>query len=89
MTRLLAKRTGTFSETAIDGEVVLLNLTDGTFFSLTGTAAEIWPLIDGTRSRDALVAELAARHGEDADAIAPDLDAFLAALAGAGFVGTE
>ena len=86
MTRPLSKRSAAFSETAIDGEVVLLNLADGTFFSLTGTAAEIWPLIDGSRSRNALLAELAARHGEPAEAIAPDLDAFLAQLGAAGFV---
>jgi hypothetical protein len=86
MTRLLTKNQAAFSETAIDGEVVLLNLKDGTFFSLTGTAAVIWPLIDGTRSRVALLAELVQAHGEDEGVIAPDLDAFLIQLTGAGFL---
>lgn len=86
MTRRLAKRPDTFSETAIDGEIVLLNLSNGTFFSLTGTAAEIWPLLDGARTRDELLDELAEVHGETAAAIAEDVDAFLAQLAGAGFL---
>ena len=86
MSELITKRTKAFSETAIDGEVVLLNLADGTFFSLTGTAAAIWPLIDGSRSRDALLAELAAAFGTAPGAIASDLDEFLGQLGRAGFV---
>lgn len=86
MIHLLAKRSSAFSETAIDGEVVLLNLADGTFFSLTGTAATIWPLIDGSRNREAILTELAAGFDASPETIAGDLDAFLAQLAGAGFV---
>lgn len=86
MTALLVKNQAGFSETAIDGEVVLLNLKNGNFFSLTGTAALIWPLIDGTRSRAASLTDLAQAHGEIESVIAPDLDAFLAQLAEAGFL---
>jgi hypothetical protein len=89
MTQPLTKRLAAFSETAIDGEVVLLNLQDGTFFSLTGTAALIWPLIDGSRDRAALLAELALTYGTESAAIAPDVDAFLAQLAEAGFLAGE
>lgn len=89
MTKPLVKHFSAFSESTIDGEVVLLNLQDGTFFSLTGTAAVIWPLIDGTRTRAVLLAQLAEAHGAAAEAIAPDLDAFLAQLAEAGFVSEE
>ncbi len=86
MTQLLVKNHAAFSETAIDGEVVLLNLKDGTFFSLTGTAAMIWPLLDGTRSRAALLTELAQAHDAAASEIASDLDAFLTQLGVAGFL---
>ncbi len=86
MTRPITKNQAAFAETAIDGEVVLLNLKDGTFFSLTGTAAVIWPLIDGTRSRAALLSDLAQAHDAEETVIAPDLDAFLAQLAEAGFL---
>lgn len=87
MTPALTKRREAFSETAIDGEVVLLNLADGTFFSLTGTAATIWQLIDGQRDRDALLAQVTQVHAAAESEIAADLDAFLTQLAGAGFLG--
>lgn len=86
MTKPLTKRTAAFSETAIDDEVALLNLKDGTFFSLTDSAAAIWPLIDGTRDRAALLAALAQTYDAPPAEIAPDLDAFLAQLSAAGFL---
>ena len=86
MTAAISKRSHAFSETEIDGEVVVMNLDRGDFFSLTGTAAAIWPLIDGSRSRDALLAELAAAFGTAPGAIASDLDEFLGQLGRAGFV---
>lgn len=87
MTAPLTKRTEAFSETAIDEEVVLLNLADGTFFSLIGTGAEIWRLIDGARDRVDLLQALAAMHGTDATAIEADVDGFLGELRAAGFLG--
>lgn len=86
MNQALVKQTTSFSETAIDDEVVLLNLDDGTFFSLTGTAAAIWSLIDGTRDRAAILALLASTYDEAPETIGPELDAFLAQLMAAGFV---
>ncbi|MFM5952816.1 MAG: PqqD family protein [Novosphingobium sp.] len=86
MSALLAKRPDRFVETAIDGEIVLLDLSGGTFFSLTGTAARIWPLINGTRSRAALLAELATAHDAPQAEISADLDVFLGQLVEAGFV---
>lgn len=86
MSGVWQKQNGRSSETAIDGEVVLLNLDDGNFFSLTGTAAAIWPLIDGKRDRDAILAELAMAYDEATDAIGPDVEAFLDQLERAGFV---
>lgn len=86
MTRPLRKCAGAFSETAIDGEIVLLNLADGTFFSLTGTGAEIWRLIDGARDRGALVADLTSAHGASVEQVGADVDVFLAQLREAGFL---
>ena len=86
MNAILSKRDDAFSETTVDDEVVLLNLSDGTFFSLTGTGAAIWRLIDGSRDRQGLIASLAEDYGSDAGTIAPDVDAFLARLDEAGFL---
>lgn len=89
MTRPLEKRVAAFSETMIDGEIVLLNLADGTFFSLTGTAAAIWPLIDGQTGRNGLVATLAQRFEADASQIGRDVDLFLEQLRQAGFLASS
>ncbi|MFN3517094.1 MAG: PqqD family protein [Novosphingobium sp.] len=86
MSAPLSKIAGAFSETEIDDEVVVMRLSDGTFFSLTSTAAAIWKLIDGTRSRDAVLAALTAEFGQEAEAIAADLDAFVAQLGEAGLI---
>jgi pyrroloquinoline quinone biosynthesis protein D len=86
VSKSLSKAEGRFSETEIDGEVVLMNLAGGDFFSLTGTAMAIWRLIDGTRDRAALVAALAVEYDADEAAIAADVDAFLAMLETAEFL---
>jgi Coenzyme PQQ synthesis protein D (PqqD) len=84
----LRKVAGRFTETVIDGEVVVMNLDDGVFFSLTGTAAASWQLIDGTRDRAALVDELAAQFAADSQTIVADLGSFLTQLIEAGLVET-
>jgi pyrroloquinoline quinone biosynthesis protein D len=85
----ITKAQGRFSETEIDDEIVVMNLESGDFFSLTGTAREIWRLIDGTRDRAGLIAALAADYGIDGAAVATDVDEFLAELAAAGLLDGE
>lgn len=86
MSQILRKTEGAYSETAIDDEIVVMSLANGDFFSLTGTAQAIWLLIDGTRTRAALLADLAAQFSCTENQIAPDLDAFLADLGAAGLL---
>lgn len=83
---LLAKQAGRFTETEIDDEIVVMRLDTGEFFSLTGTAAETWRLIDGTRDRSALVKALAAGFGGGEGDIAPDVDEFLTRLKELGLI---
>lgn len=83
----LAKHAGRFSETDIDDEIVVMRLDNGEFFSLAGTAAATWRLIDGTRDRSGLIEALAAEYGADESEIAADVDEFLARLNELGLVG--
>ena len=80
------KLPGTFAENQIDGETVIMQIDTGDFFSLAGSALAIWQLLDGTRDRDALIAELCADFGTDETTVAGDLDAFLASLKDAGLI---
>jgi pyrroloquinoline quinone biosynthesis protein D len=82
----IARAEGRYSETEIDGEIVVMNLESGEFFSLTGTAREIWLLLDGTRDRSGLIAALAADYGTDDKAVAADVDAFLTELLATGLL---
>lgn len=86
MTSAIAKQEDRFSETAIDDEIVVMSLDSGDFYSLVGTARDVWRLIDGARGADAIVAELASEYGVAPSAIADEVEAFLADLRGAGLV---
>ena len=86
MTTFLHKHSQAFSETEIDGEVVVMDLDRGDFFSLTGTAVAIWRKIDGTRSRSILIAELAEEYARPEGEVTQDVDAFLAQLKTAGLI---
>ena len=86
MTGKLVKAAERFSETTIDTETVVMDLDSGDFFSLTGTAAAVWQRIDGTRSREALLAELVIEYGQRPEEIAADVDGFLTQLFAAGLV---
>ena len=83
---ILAKDPSRFAETRIDHETVIMSLDSGDFFSLTGTAQSIWRLLDGTRDRAAILAELAAEYDAPEAEMASDLDSFLAGLRAAGLL---
>jgi pyrroloquinoline quinone biosynthesis protein D len=83
---ILAKDPSRFAETRIDDETVIMSLDSGDFFSLTGTAQSIWRLLDGTRDRAAILAELAAEYDAPEAEMASDLDSFLAGLRAAGLL---
>lgn len=85
----LVKRAERFSETDIDDEVVVMRLDNGDFFSLAGTAAATWRLIDGGRDRDALLAALAEQFEVAEVDIAADLDEFLAELREMGLLAVD
>lgn len=86
MSRPLIKAADRFSETTIDGEVVVMSLESGSFFSLTQTAATAWQLIDGTRDLAQLVDALGAHYGTAPADIEADIRGFVAELVGAGLV---
>ena len=76
----LAKLTDRFTEADIDSEIVIMRLDNGEFFSLSGTSAAIWRLIDGGRNRDDLLAALSDQFDGTGGEIGRNLDAFLREL---------
>ena len=86
MSKTITKAQASFSETAIDDEIVVMHLVSGEFFSLTGTGRAVWLLLDGTRTRDAVVAAAAEQYDVSPADIAADVDEFLTLLGAAGFL---
>ena len=86
---ILTKQADRFTETDIDDEIVVMRLDNGEFFSLSGTAAATWRMIDGTRDRSTLLSALAAQYeGDEAD-IAADIDEFLTKLREMGLLAVD
>jgi hypothetical protein len=54
----------------IDGEVILIQLERGVYFSLGGTGAEIWDLLARGFGTAAISAAIARRYASEADAVA-------------------
>lgn len=65
---------------AIDGEVIVIDLATGTYFSLQGGAANVWALIAAGKSVPDMVTVLAGLYDEEADSVRNVLDPFLAEL---------
>jgi pyrroloquinoline quinone biosynthesis protein D len=83
---VLAKQTDRFTETDIDDEIVVMRLDTGEFFSIAGTGAAAWRLIDGKRDRAALLTALAEEFDGVEAEMANDIDDFLAQLKELGLV---
>ncbi len=81
-----AKDTARFFETAIDDEIVLMNVDTGCFHSLKGPSVAIWNLIDGERSSDRIIGELIERYEVEPTVCKGDVTDFLSELKQAGFV---
>ena len=76
----LTKLRDRFTEADINDEIVVMRIDNGDFFSLSGTAAAAWRLIDGSRDRKMLIADLSREFEGDPQTIIDDIDAFLGQL---------
>lgn len=73
---------------AIDGEVIIINLTTGNYYSLKGSAAEAWGLIQHPGGVDAaeLVTAIVDGFGTSSPEVEAALEPFLAELQDEGLV---
>jgi len=73
---------------SIDGEVIIIDLGTGTYYSAKGAAAEVWGVIDRSPgvSEESVAAAVAAAYELPADAVAGDVHAFLSELLSEGIV---
>jgi hypothetical protein len=74
------------SET-LDGKVVMIDLGTGAYYSLGGSGAEIWGLIERRCDLEAAVSWLADSYPDDRDKVALHVTAFVEELRAEGLVG--
>lgn len=70
----------------VDGEVMVMNLRDGIYYSVTGGAAAVWPALAGGVAVDEIAMTVARATGAPLERVAGDLDAFVARLADEGIL---
>jgi hypothetical protein len=64
----------------LDGEVILVHLETGVYYSLSGTATEIWTLLGHPMSADEIVEALLKRYHGNHDELKPAVVQFLREL---------
>jgi hypothetical protein len=65
---------------AFGDEIVTVNLDTGVYYSMTGTAAVIWTLLNQGHSADDIEAAMTAAHEGEASSIISTVSAFIARL---------
>jgi len=70
----------------VGGELVLLDLEEGSFFVARGTGPRVWKLVEGGASLGEVVRAVAERYGKDEDEARADVEAFVADLVRRGFL---
>jgi hypothetical protein len=67
---------------SIDGEVIVINLTSGNYYSVKGSGADVWDVIESSPGADksTIAAAVAARFGRESDDVARAITDFLETL---------
>ena len=77
------KLTENFVETDVDDETLIVDMDGGLLFSLSGTGRAVWKAINGARSADEIVRQMANAYTGQRSAICADIDRLLADFASA------
>lgn len=68
------------------GETVLLRVADGFYYSVDEVGSLVWSLSDGSRSVAEIVTGVCTEFDAPEEQVRPDVEAFLAELAGEGLI---
>lgn len=88
MTRLLYKLDASHCATEVDGELVMIHVETGKFFSLKGVGLEIWQRLDSQPDLDEICKDLVSEYSIPQSECLQSVDAFVAQLTAAGFAKT-
>ena len=66
----------------LDGEAIIINLSDGVYYSLVGPGTVVWAMASAGSGAEEIAGELIARYGETSDDVRADVDSLLEKLVG-------
>lgn len=70
----------------LEGETIVIHLDTGSYYSLTGSGAEIWHLLSGSTSVSEICTELSRLHARPESEISGAVESFIADLEREGLV---
>jgi len=70
----------------VGGELVLLDLEEGSFFVARGTGPRVWDLVEDGASIEEVIRAVAERYGKGEDEVRADVEAFVSDLVERGFL---
>ena len=70
----------------IDGEAIIMNLTNGAYYSMDGVGGQMWHGIELGQPGDVIVERIALRFGADAARVRADFDRLVAELVKEGLI---
>jgi len=65
----------------VDGEAIIINLADGSYYSLDSVGSEVWTMVEQSRSVDQIVSVLSGRYDASEEIIRGAVEDLLARLA--------
>lgn len=77
MQRRYRVNTDEIAAKVVDGEAILINLSNGIYYSLGGTGALVWALVERGHSGEEICAELGRRTKVDAETAAGDVSSLI------------
>jgi hypothetical protein len=85
MARILHKLDASHCATEVDGELVMIHVETGKFFSLKEVGLDIWRRLDDQPDLDLICQDLMQEYGIAQDECQRSVDAFVSQLTTAGF----
>ena len=70
----------------LDGEIVILNLTSGVYFSVDGVGAPVWTLVSEQVTNDEIVGKLISEFDVEETCLRNDMEALFQELASQGLI---
>lgn len=70
----------------VDGEAVIINLSNGLYYTMDAVGADVWQLIEGGASASHMAAALSTRYGVDPATVLADVTRVIAELVAEGLV---